>query len=104
MIGWDVDGIITEGLVPGIKDVIITGRSYEEAPETIEMLHSKYIFNAIYFNPIPFENKSTASSAIWKATMIRMLNVTTFYEDELKQQKIIIRNLQGHECIVRLIK
>ena len=55
---FDIDGVITVGLYPGPDDVIITGRSYEEAPETYAMLRSKGINNPVYFNPLPFDKKT----------------------------------------------
>lgn len=90
--GYDIDGVITAGVIPDPRGVIITGRSFEEAAETIQMLRSKGIFNAVYFNPVPFGGKSLENSGKWKAKMIRKLNVSEFYEDEEIQRNIIEHN------------
>ena len=49
---FDIDGVIFmdkyDGVYPGDKDVIITGRSNEERSETEAMLKSKNITNELY--------------------------------------------------------
>ena len=45
--GFDCDGVITVGIHPGLGDVIITGRSFEEIPETRQMLKKRDILNCI---------------------------------------------------------
>lgn len=78
---FDIDGVIylgegVTGLFPGPNDVIITGRSYEEAPETYEMLRSRNIHNVVYFNNVPFDAKTRKSSGEHKANTIRMLTAS----------------------------
>ena len=88
--GYDIDGVITEGCVPRDKsDVIITGRSYEEAMVTYNMLRRKGIFNAVYLNPVDFDSKTIENSGEWKGKMAKLLGVTTFYEDDPRQAEII---------------
>ena len=53
--GFDIDGVIhlgngVCGVRPGPNDVIITGRSYEEEPETKAFLHKHGIKNHVYKN------------------------------------------------------
>ena len=60
--GFDIDGVIHLGngicgVRPGPNDVIITGRSYEEEPETKAFLLRNGIKNKVYFNPLPFNDK-----------------------------------------------
>jgi hypothetical protein len=94
MVGYDIDGVITAGVIPSPAGVIITGRSYEEAPETITRLRRLGVFNAVYFNPVPFTEKSLEQAGEWKATMINLLHVTTFYEDDPVQVAIIRERTQ----------
>jgi hypothetical protein len=92
MNGYDLDGVITAGLVPTSDDVVITGRSFEEAPETYKMLRDMGIFNAVYFNPVPFGGKTLENSGDWKAQMAKQLNVAKFFEDDIRQMEIIKNN------------
>ena len=62
MKGFDCDGVITIGLYPGPNGIIITGRSYEEMPETIKMLDKMGIRNPVYFNPLKFSEKTRVLS------------------------------------------
>ena len=55
---YDIDGVIYlgedhEGLSPGPNDLIITGRSYTQKEETLNMLRSRGIYNFVFFNPLP---------------------------------------------------
>lgn len=88
--GFDIDGVITAGIRPGLNDVIITGRSYCMAKETFELLHSMDIFNPVYFNPNYRANNTREQSGAWKAHMINELpHITKFFEDDPVQWKII---------------
>ena len=76
---YDIDGVINLdelgcGIRPSsIDDIIITGRSIEEKPETIEWLHDQGIYNIVHFNPIPFDEKSRQSSGIHKGNTLNRL-------------------------------
>lgn len=98
--GFDIDGVIylganMPGMRPGPKDVIITGRSWEQAPETMGFLRSIGITdNAVYFNPRPANNRSRETSGEWKAEMLTDLmshgtEVMVFFEDDPIQAKVI---------------
>lgn len=96
---YDIDGVIfmgfdRPGLYPGAKDIIITGRSNQEMKETLEMLNEKGINNVVYFNPLPYEQKTRQTSGEHKAKTIRMLldrgeNIVQHVEDDEIQAAII---------------
>ena len=92
--GFDCDGVITIGVYPGPNDVIITGRSYEEKAETDLLLENRGIENAIYFNPLRFNEKTRASSGQHKARTLLKLRqegiiVENFFEDDPIQKSEI---------------
>ena len=95
---YDIDGVINlethDGVYPGKNDFIITGRSIEEAHETIEMLHAKQITNQVFFNYLPFEKKTRESSGKHKAFILKNLLQSGFkigihFEDDEIQAKCI---------------
>ncbi len=96
---FDIDGVIFlgkgfPGINPGKNDIIITGRSFEEEKETIEMLESKGIFNKVYFNPIEFKDKTRESSGEHKVNTISNLinsglSLVVHFEDDEIQAGII---------------
>lgn len=98
---FDIDGVIyinseVRGVYPGEEDFIITGRSFEEQPETLEMLHGREIFNHVFFNPLPFDSKTRESSGKHKAFTIKELQTMGFtvkchFEDDEIQAEIIRR-------------
>jgi hypothetical protein len=89
---FDIDGVIfmtkdIQGIRPYPEDIIITGRSYEEEQETLEMLSHKGITNKVYFNTIPYDEKTRESSGIHKGKTLQMLlaegkNIVCIYEDD----------------------
>jgi hypothetical protein len=101
--GFDIDGVIYmgntyTGVWPGPNDIIITGRSIEEAPETRRQLHDRKIFNQIFFNPLPWAEKSRVTSGQHKGnTIMRLIHqgnkIGLFFEDDPVQvaeiQKIV---------------
>jgi|TARA_R100000084_G_C4609402_1_gene127266 hypothetical protein len=104
--GFDIDGVIhlgngVCGVRPGPNDVIITGRSYEEEPETKAFLHRHGIKNRVYFNPLPFEEKSRQSSGAHKARTLKFLKheegieVQFFFEDDVIQKEEIEESWNG---------
>ena len=75
---YDIDGVINmgrvlDGLYPSPNDIIITGRSYEETDETLRMLRARGINNIVFFNPLPFDEKSRVTSGQHKAKVISEL-------------------------------
>lgn len=96
---FDCDGVVfinkaIGGLRPEPNDVIITGRSYEEIPETVKMLEKRCIYNQVFYNPLKFEQKTRESSGVHKAGTIKWLekqgyNVLCHFEDDEVQAAVI---------------
>ena len=96
---YDIDGVImindqVGGLTPNFGDVIITGRSIEEKPETIRMLHDRRLFNIVIMNPTPFNKKSRKNSGIHKGTVLNTLvglgfKIGCHFEDDAIQVREI---------------
>lgn len=83
---FDLDGVIIIdedhiGVRPGPEDVIITGRSVEEAKATFQQLHAAGIYNQVFFNPKPFAMKSRTTSGEHKANTLQMLYKSGYYID-----------------------
>lgn len=89
---FDIDGVIyirkgLMGVRPGPDDIIITGRSFEEEPETRQMLHEAGINNPVFFNPLKFDQKSREASGVHKANTLNRLkddgfNIEIHFEDD----------------------
>lgn len=96
---YDIDGVIfmgwnMDGVHPAPDDILITGRSNQEMPETLEMLKEHNINNVVYFNPTPFEEKSRQDSGYHKANTIKKLiekgeKINLHFEDDPIQADII---------------
>lgn len=96
---YDIDGVINmgehfKGITPGKNDIIITGRSVDEADYTHKWLSELGITNYVIFNPIPFDKKTRESSGWHKANTINMLirdgfEIGLHFEDDEIQAKII---------------
>lgn len=110
---YDIDGVINMGadymgLRPGPNDIIITGRSEDEADYTMKWLADNGIHNIVCFNPIKFEDKTRDSSGHHKASVINELidkynvNVGLHFEDDPVQADIIER-LCPRVKVVRIV-
>jgi hypothetical protein len=96
---YDCDGVVffnknVPGLRPEPNDVIITGRSYEERPETERMLAKRSINNQVFYNPLKFDDKTRESSGRHKAYTIKDLQAQGYemvihWEDDPIQADII---------------
>ena len=96
---FDCDGVIfineeVGGVHPGPYDIIITGRSFEEVPETREMLRNRGIYNRVFFNRAKFEAKTRKGSGLHKAETIKRLqklgySIGVHFEDDETQAEII---------------
>jgi hypothetical protein len=92
MNSFDIDGVIyirkdLMGVRPGPDDIIITGRSFEEQLETDEMLIGAGIDNLVFYNPLPFNEKSRQSSGQHKANVLNKLleeghDIQIHFEDD----------------------
>jgi hypothetical protein len=108
---FDIDGVIFMGdyggVYPGPDDIIITGRSKEEKPETEAMLKSKGITNKVYYNSTPFDQKTREGSGRHKGQTLFYLEQGTgmrfgiHYEDDPVQAEII-RKMMPHINVVLL--
>lgn len=98
---FDCDGVVyinpeIGGLRPEPNDVIITGRSFEERPETERMLALRSINNQVFYNSLPFDEKTRESSGEHKARTIKVLQtsgitITAHFEDDPVQAAVIRR-------------
>ena len=107
---FDIDGVIYmgkyEGVFPGPHDIIITGRSKEEEPETSAMLPSNGISNKVYMNPTPFDNKTREDSGRHKGQTLFYLEQIGMrfgihFEDDPVQAEIISK-MMPHINVVLL--
>jgi len=92
--GFDIDGVLTVGIRPGKDDIIISGRSFEEYPETKKWLEDIGIKNEVYLNPLPFNQKTRETSGEHKAKTIKALkylgvHIVNFFEDDEIQKAVI---------------
>ena len=102
---YDIDGVLCMngwlGMRPASEfDVSITGRSFEEEEETLAFLEFHGIKNRVYFNEIPYEEKTRVKSGHHKANVINKLlrsghDIAVHYEDD-PEQIGIIRELTLH--------
>ena len=103
---FDIDGVLyndgLSGIYPGPADIIITGRSYQERIETMEFLHSKGIYNTVYFHMVTFENKTREKSGHHKAEVLKeRMDVLYHYEDDIVQADIIEKECP-HIRVIRI--
>jgi hypothetical protein len=101
---FDCDGVVAIeintpfkriiGLRPEPNDIIITGRSFEERPETERMLAKRSINNRVCYSGLRFEEKTRQASGEHKARTIKQLQaegytVVCHFEDDEVQAKVI---------------
>ena len=96
---YDIDGVLCMdgwlGMRPASQyDLIITGRSVDEEKETRDFLFFNGIQNEVYFNNVPFDQKTRTSSGHHKATVLNKLlrqgkDIVVHYEDDPLQAEII---------------
>lgn len=107
---YDIDGVINlgdyAGLVPRERDIIITGRSKEERSYTAEWLWARGIYNNVYYNQIPFDEKTREKSGYHKAETLNFLEdqgyeIGVHFEDDPIQADIIEQNTNVK--VVRII-
>jgi hypothetical protein len=117
---YDLDGVVSIGITPNPRDIIITGRSFEEAPETYHYLHDRGIYNPVFFQPCLFDCKTRVSSGEHKGVVLHRLIengviVDKHFEDDEEQiaqiRKYVdipivhlVHNLTERENIRRLVE
>jgi hypothetical protein len=90
--GFDIDGVLLPSMKvpkPEKTDFIITGRSFHNAFKTVIELSEHMIYAPVYFNPRPPHEVNPQTNADWKATMIDLLGIEEFYEDDAYQVEVI---------------
>ena len=96
--GYDIDGVLTAGIKPEGDYVIISGRTFAE--------YDDFAKQAAQFAPLYIRGVGkfgdVFAAAMFKATMINLLYVTDFYEDDPRQAEIIKQ--LNPECNVILVK
>lgn len=112
--GFDIDGVIhlgsgVCGIRPGPQDVIITGRSFEEEPETLAFLRKNGINNIVFFNPAQFTEKSRKTSGQHKGRTLASLRdlgikVRYFYEDDDVQISEIREAIESSSLETKIIR
>ena len=83
--GYDIDGVLTAGFRPQIGDVVISGRTFAEYDEIAKSASS---ICPVYIRGVGRRGDKQHAGR-FKASMIQMLGVTTFYEDDPIQIAII---------------
>ena len=95
---FDFDGVVyfgkeNLGVRPSPRDVIITGRSFEEKEKTISWCNRFDIHNEIFFSKVPFALKTREISGYHKALTLRKLmqhqKIEMHFEDDPIQKTII---------------
>ena len=92
---WDFDGVLREGnCTPGEYDIVITGRTIEEAHIVYDRLEELGLMPMpVYFNPIHLKDRKNhcdfarCKSGIHKASIIKLLkdngvNIVEHHEDD----------------------
>lgn len=107
MNGYDIDGVITIGLLPQKNDIIISGRSTDELPETKKLMEMLHLDNELFLNPIPFEQKTREKSGYFKVGMLtvfknRNIHIDKYFEDDPVQADIIEKHCDW-VSVVRII-
>lgn len=83
--GYDIDGVLTAGVKPIEPYVVISGRTFLEYNDFAKSLANKapvYIRGSGKYG-------DREAAGTFKATMINLLNVNEFYEDDPVQLNII---------------
>ncbi len=113
MKGYDYDGVITKGMIPGPDDVIITGRSCSRADvlrtQQDMIRHNVPPGTAVYFMPTawkapigPSGYEGLLKTGMWKALMIDALELEEFFEDDPIQLQAILVHMKGNCKITKV--
>lgn len=86
MNGYDLDGVLTRGVVPTPPWVCISGRTHAEAGDVPEILSES---EGNYFRGTGLYGDA-ADAGQFKANKINELGVTAFWEDDAYQAQIIL--------------
>ena len=93
MNGYDFDGTLTDGIIPVVPWVIVTGRIAADVNGVHRWLKGKEREYGsplgVYYRP-QGHHGDPVSSGLWKAYIIHTLRLRTFYEDELTQYNLLV--------------
>ncbi len=100
MNGYDVDGVLVpRNVEPVAPYVVITGRTSRGWDTNLDALAREA---SVYTFPHRDHQNDVIAAGMWKASMVNLLGVTTFYEDDPVQAEIIRLECPG--CDVVLVK
>ncbi|KKN33315.1 hypothetical protein LCGC14_0805060 [marine sediment metagenome] len=110
MKGYDYDGVTSKGILPGINDVIITGRSCSTndvlRTQRDMIKHGVPSGIAVYHMPTAWKGLPGKIGLVrtgqWKAMMIDALELEEFFEDEPTQYQSILDHLKGTTKITKV--
>lgn len=100
MNGYDIDGVLTAGIIPVEPFIVVTGRPvtrFKETKDWLDKTFPRYI--ALYIRPT-LADGDVEAAADWKSCIIHCANLANFYEDEERQCARILTNLgySKHPC------
>lgn len=97
LVGYDIDGVLTAGVKPQGKFVVISGRTFAEYDDFPKQAAQ---FAPVYIRGVgAYGDRKHAGE--FKAMMIQALGVTEFHEDDPVQIEIIERLCP--ECVVHRV-
>lgn len=96
--GYDIDGVLTEGVIPKKPYVVISGRTIGAWKQTLKDVGDKV---PIYLRPYG-EPANRDLSAKWKAEMIGRLGVKEFHEDDPYIADLIQRDCPSVKIVLHL--
>ena len=85
MNGYDIDGVLTRGIIPEKPYIVISGRRIDQWDKTLRQIGTEA---PIYLRPYG-TNSDNDMAGFWKAEIITKFRLTDFYEDNHKQARII---------------
>lgn len=95
LIGYDIDGVLTAGVKPVGNYVVISGRTFAEYDDFAKKASS---LAPVYIRGVgKYGDRIDAGN--FKATMINLLGVTEFHEDDDIQINIITLNCPNCKVI-----
>ena len=96
LVGYDIDGVLTDGVIPEERYVVISGRTFAEYDETCKRLAQNvplYIRGSGKYG-------DRLDAGNFKAKMINHLGVVKYYEDDQVQANIIKNSCPACELIL----
>jgi len=93
--GYDIDGVLSIGVKPEGKYVVISGRTFADYDEFAVNLSKQ---TPVYIRGVG-ERDDRVHAGRFKAMMINFLGVTEFYEDDDVQIKVISVNCPNCKII-----